>query len=112
MIFWIVEIIVCQYLKYPFYWKQLFHLLEIYFKRILYYSQWQRIFFLVETIFFHSYFFGKPLLQLEGGQYFKKILLLLEEIVFFNFFQIMIRMEVAFQSSEITFFKESFIQAS
>ena len=101
-----------QHIKYPVYWRQLLHLLEIYFKRILYCSQWQRIFFLVETIFFHSHFFWKPLLQLEGGQYFKIILFLLEETVFFNFFQIMIRMEVAFRSSEIVFFKESFILAS
>ena len=102
----------CQHPKYPFYWKQLFHLLEIYFKRILYYRQWQQIFFLVETIFSYSHFFGKPLLQLEGGQYFKKVLFLLEETVFFNFFQIMIRMEVAFRFSEIQFFKECFILAS
>ena len=50
-IFLLVETILFQYLKYPFHWKQFFHLLEIYFKRILYYSQWQRIFCLVETIF-------------------------------------------------------------
>ena len=57
-------------------------------------------------------FFWKPLLQLEGGQYFKKILFLLEETVFFILFSILIRMEVAFRSSEIAFFKESFILAS
>ena len=57
-IFRLMETILFQYLKYPFHWKQFFHLLEIYFKRILYYSQWQWIFFLLETIFFHSDFFG------------------------------------------------------
>ena len=66
LILWLMETISCQYLKYPFHWKRFFHLLEIYFKRILYYSQWQ----LVETIFFHSHFSWKPLLQLEGGQSF------------------------------------------
>ena len=56
-------------------------------------------------------YFWKPLLQLGGGQYFfKKILL---KTVFFNFFfQILIQMEEAFRSSEIAFFKESFILAS
>ena len=54
-----------------------------------------------------------PSSQLEGGQYLKKyILFLLEETVFFLFFQILIRMEVAFRSNEIAFFKESFILAS
>ena len=59
-------------------------------------------------------YFWKPLLQLEGGQYFfKKILFLLEKTVFFKFFfQILIQMEEAFRSSEIAFFKESFILAS
>ena len=43
----------------------------------------------------------------------KKILFLLKETVFFIlFFQILTRMEVAFRSSEIAFFKESFILAS
>ena len=53
----IVETILFQFLKFSFYWKQFSHLVEIYFKRILYYGQWQRIFCLVERIFFHSYFF-------------------------------------------------------
>ena len=57
-------------------------------------------------------FLFKPLLQLEGGQYFKKILFLLEKTGFFVFFQILIRMEVAFWASEIVFFKEPFILAS
>ena len=43
-----------------------------YFERISYDVQWQRIFCLMETIFFHSYLFFKQLLQLEEGQYFKK----------------------------------------
>ena len=101
----------CQYLTYLFHWKQFFHLLEIYFKQILYYSQWQRIFFLVETIFFHSHFFGNHYRNYRR-QYFKKILFLLEETVFFILFSILIRMEVAFRSSEIAFFKESFVLAS
>ena len=37
---------------------------------------------------------------------------MLEETVFFNFFQALIRMKVAFRSSEVAFFKESFILAS
>ena len=84
LIFWLVETILFQYFKYAFHLKQFFHLLEVYFKRILHYSQWQRIFFLF----------------------------LLEETVFFNFFQILFRMEVSFWPSEITFFKKSFILAS
>ena len=42
----------------------------------------------------------------------KQILFLLEETFFKFFFQILTRMEVAFSSSEIKFFKESFILAS
>ena len=53
--FWLVETILFQYLKYYFHWNQFFHLLQLYFRRILYYSQ---IFCLLETIFFHSDFFG------------------------------------------------------
>ena len=82
LIFWLAETI--QYLKYPFHWNQFFHLLEVYFKWILHYSQWQGIFFLF----------------------------LLDETVFLIFFQILIRMEVAFRSSKIAFFKEYFILAS
>ena len=65
----------------------------------------------METDSFHI--FWKPLLQLEGGQYFKKILFLLEEtfFFFFHFFQTLIRKKVAFGSSEIAFLKESFILA-
>ena len=55
-LFWIVETILFQFLKYPFYWKQFFDVWERYFKQILYYRQWQRIFCLMRTIFFHSYF--------------------------------------------------------
>ena len=39
-----METILFQFLKYPFYWKQVFHLVKIFFKQILYYCQWQRIF--------------------------------------------------------------------
>ena len=71
LIFWIVDTILCQYLKYPFHWKQFFHLLEMSFKRILYYSQWQRIFFLVETIFFHSHFL-ETIITIRGRRKFLK----------------------------------------
>ena len=54
LIFWLVETISFQFRKYFFYWKQFFHLLEIYFKPILYYGQWQQIFCLIGTILFHS----------------------------------------------------------
>ena len=67
-----METILCQYLKYPFHWKWFFHLLEIYFKRILYYSQWQRIFFLKETIFFHSHFFFETIAEIRGRPKFLK----------------------------------------
>ena len=40
----------------------------------------------------------------------ENFLFLFEETVFYNFFQTLIRMEVAFRSSEIPFFKEYFIQ--
>ena len=67
----------------PSIWK---HLLEIYFKRILYYSQWERIFCLVEAIFLFIHFFWKPLLQLEGGQYFLKNLISARGNRFYQFF--------------------------
>ena len=79
-----------QYLKYLFHWKQFFHLLQIYFRQILHYSQWQRIFCLVETIFFHSRI-------LVGGQYLtKKFLISARGNRFLQFMQILIRMEVLF----------------
>ena len=100
-------------LKYPFHWKEFFHLLEICFRRILYYSQLQIICCLVETIFFHSDFFGNHYCnQREAKIFLQKILFLLEETVFFNFFQILTRMEASFWSSEIAFFKEYLILAS
>ena len=107
---WLMETILCQYLKYPFQWKQFFHLLEIYFKRILYYSYWQRIFLLVETIFFHSHFFWKPLMQLEGVHFCCKKPSSLFFLLFS--FQVLVRMEVTLRSNEIAFFKESFVLAS
>ena len=55
-------------------------------------------------------FFWKPLLQLEGDQYLKTNLISARRNRFcYFFFQILIRMEVVFRSSEIAFFKESFI---
>ena len=108
---WLMETILCQYLEYPFHWKRFFHLLEIYFKRIHYYSQWQRISFLAETIFFHSlFFFLETIIASRGRPTFLNILFLLEETVFF-FFLALIRMEVAFRSSEIAFFRKSFVLA-
>ena len=107
-----METILCQYLKYPFHWKQFFHLLEIYFKRILYYKQWQRIFFLVETIFFHSHFFLESIIASRGSPKFLKHLVSARRNRFLFFFQALIRTEVAFRSSEIAFFRKSFVLAS
>ena len=109
-----METILFQYLKYPFHWKQFLHLLEIYFKRILYYSQWQRIFSLLETIFFQSDFFGNHYCNQREANIFKNILIsaTLEEPFSSVFFQILTQMETAFRFSEIAFFKESFILAS
>ena len=66
-----METFLCQYLKYLFHRKQFFHLLEIYFKRILYCSLWQWIFFIVETIFFHSHFL-ETIKGITGRQIFLK----------------------------------------
>ena len=106
-----METLLFQYLKYPFHSKQFFYLVEIYFKRILYYRQRQQIFCLVETIFFHSHFLETIIAIRRRPIFKKKNLFLPEETVFFNFFRILIGMEVAFRSSEIAFFKESFILA-
>ena len=106
---WSMETILCQYLEYPFHWKRFFHLVEIYFKRILYYSQWQRISFLVETIFFHSlFFFLETITASRGRPTFLKHLVSARRNRFL-FFQALIRMEVAFRSSEIAFFRKSFV---
>ena len=58
-------------------------------------------------------FFWKTSLQLEGSQYFKKIIISVTvvETVSSIFFQILTRMELAFRFSEIAFFKESFTLA-
>ena len=84
LIFWLVETIWFQFLKYSFYWRQFFHLLEICFKRILYYDQWQRVFCLMR-LFIHI-FFG-TITAITRRPIFKKILFLLLETVFFNFFR-------------------------
>ena len=103
--FWLVETTLFQYLKYPFHWKQFFHLLQIYFKRILDYSQWQRIFCLVETIFFNSQI-SEAIIAIRGRPIFKKkFIISARGNRFLQFVQILIRMEVAFRSSEIVFFK-------
>ena len=61
----------------------------------------------------HSFtYFWKPLLQLEGGQYLRKCLISARENRFFPFFQVALRMEVAFRLSEIAYIKESFVLAS
>ena len=96
--------------------SQIFNLLKAIFpflKQILYYSQRQQIFYLVETIFFHSHFFLETITVIRGRPIFLKniLFLLVETVFFFPFFQ-MIRMELAFRSNEIAFFKESFILAS
>ena len=84
--------------------------METYFKRIFYYSQWQRIFCLMGTIFFHQYFLSIDVIRRRP--IFKKILFLLVETVFFSFFQTLIRMEAVFWSTEIVFFNKFFILAS
>ena len=81
-IFWLVENILFQYLKYPFH----LHLLEIYFKRILYYSQWQRILCLVEMIFFHSDFFGNHYYNIREANIYKKDLISARRNHFLHFF--------------------------
>ena len=108
-IFWLVENILFQYLKYPFH----LHLLEIYFKQIIYYSQWQRILCFAEMIFFHSDFFGNHYYNIREANIYKKDLISARRNHFLQFFfQILTRMEVAFRSSKIAFFKQSFILAS
>ena len=84
LIFWLVETLLLKFLQYPIYWKQFFHLMEIYFKRILYYGQWQRIF--VERYSFIHIFFGSSIV-FRGSPTFKNILFLLVETVFLNFFR-------------------------
>ena len=95
--------------------SQIFNLLKAilpFLKQILYYSQRQQIFYLVETIFFHSHFFLETIIVIRRRPIFlKNIFISASRNRFFPFFQ-MIRMELAFRSSEIAFFKESFILAS
>ena len=65
-------------------------------------------------MFFDLYiYFLKPLLQLEGGQYFKKDLIyLLVKNRILQFFQTLIRMKAVFRYSKIVFFNECFIMNS
>ena len=109
-----METISFQYLKYPFHWKLFFYLLEIYFKQILYNSQWWWISCLLETIFFHSDLFGNYYCNWRRVIFFKKLLFLVLQRKPFSsfFFQILPRMEVAFRFSEMAFLKGSFILAS
>ena len=100
-----------QYLKYPFYWKQFFHLLEIYFKRILYYSQWQHFLFsgndILSFTLFRNHYCSK-----RETYVLKKSFISARGNRFLQFIQILIQIKVTFRSSEIAFFKESFILAS
>ena len=104
------------FLPYLFHCEQLFHLVEIYFKRILYYDQRQQIFCLLETIIFHScifYFFETIIIIRRRPIFLKELLFLLAETVFFNFFRTIIQMEAVFRSTEILtvsqFLKKSII---
>ena len=103
-----------QYLKHPFHLKQFFRLLEIYLKRIVYYSWWQRIFCLLVMVFFHSDFYGNHYCNQTEAIILKKILFLLLYRKPFSsiFFQILTQTEVAFRFSEIAFLRESFILVS
>ena len=67
-----METILCQYLKYSFHWKRFVHFLEIYFKRILYYSQWQQIFFFSgdDILSFTFFFFLETIITSRGSQSF------------------------------------------
>ena len=65
----------------------------------------------METIFFHSHFL-ETIIAIRGRPIFKKESLISARGNRFQFIQILIQMEVAFRSSEIAFFKESFILAS
>ena len=90
--------------------EPVFYLVEICFKRILDYGQWQRILCLLETIFFHSYFL-KPLLQLEGGQYFKNSYICLWKL-FSSFFSDTDLNRSSYLMHWNRIFSESFILAS
>ena len=87
-----------------------FFILWKYFKQILYYGQWQQIFSLAETIFFHSYFSFKTIIAIRGRLLFKKSYFCWWK-PFSSIFQTLIQMEAVFRSSEIVFFNESFIVA-
>ena len=78
---------------------------------MLYQSQWQRIFLLVEPIFFHSYFFLETIIAIRGRPKFLKHLVSARRNRVL-FFQALIRMEVPFRYSEIAFFRKSFVLAS
>ena len=84
LIFWLVETILFQYIKYTFHWKQLFHHVGIY--PLLQPVATDFLFTGSDILSFR--FFLKPKLQLDRRQYFflKQISFLLEETVFFNFF--------------------------
>ena len=71
-----------HFLKYIFSWKQFFHLVEIYFKRILYYGQ---RYISERHSFIHTFF--ETIIVIKGRPIFKKLLFLLVEAVFFKFFR-------------------------
>ena len=110
LIFWLVEIILFQYLKYTFHWKRLFYHVGVYplLKAVA------TNFLFTENGILSLRFFFEIIIAIRRRPIFflKQILFLLEETFFKFFFQILTRMEVAFSSSEIKFFKESFILAS
>ena len=56
--------------------------------------------------------FLETIIAIRGRPIFTKKLFLVKETVFFIFFKILTRLEVAFRSSEIAFFKKSFILTS
>ena len=86
MIFLLVETILFQYLKCSFHWEQFSHLLEIYYKRILYYSQWQRIFCLVETIFLFIQIHLETIITIRGRPKFLKSIISARGNRFLQFF--------------------------
>ena len=85
--FWPVEFILFHFFKYP----SIGNSFSISWKYILNESftteSGNGFSFQCEQCFFIYMLFLKPLLQLEGGQYFKKVLFLLVETICFNFFR-------------------------
>ena len=113
--FWLMEIDflasenhLFQYLKYSFLWKQLFNILNKSFITATgngFSVQWKRYSFI--------HIFLETIIAIRGRPIFKETSYFCQRKPFSSFFfQILIRMKVAFRSSEIAFFKKSFILAS